>query len=39
MKSPYNALGFVLARHIRTFNFLCLFEFIFGQKSMANDKD
>ena len=29
MKSPYNALRFVLARHICSFNYLCLFEFIF----------
>ena len=30
MKLPYNALQFVLARHICSFNYLCLFEFIFG---------
>lgn len=30
MKSPFYALRFVLARHICSFNYLCLFEFIFG---------
>ena len=29
MKSPYNALRFVLTHHICSFNYLCLFEFIF----------
>ena len=30
LKSPCNALRFILASHMSTFNYLCLFEFIFG---------